>query len=189
MEQPRLGAVVLTGGTAVRLDGADKASLEVAGRTLLERALDNLPACRDVVVVGPQVPTVRPVTFRAEDPAFGGPAAGLVAGLGGFPVLPGRVAVLAVDLPRVTPQTWQRLDAAYAGDGALLVDPDGHRQPLCGLYSGPALRAAGAEAVHGMSMHALLEGLDLVEVPAEPGETRDVDTWADVRELREAFGG
>ena len=39
MEQPPLGAIVLTGGTAVRLDGADKASLEVGGRTLLDRAL------------------------------------------------------------------------------------------------------------------------------------------------------
>ena len=31
--------MILAGGTAVRLDGADKASLELAGRTLLEHAL------------------------------------------------------------------------------------------------------------------------------------------------------
>ena len=35
-------AVVLAGGTAARLGGADKASIEHAGRTLLEWALDAL---------------------------------------------------------------------------------------------------------------------------------------------------
>ena len=35
----RLGAVILTGGTAARMDGVDKASIEVGGVTLLERAL------------------------------------------------------------------------------------------------------------------------------------------------------
>lgn len=187
MEQPRLGAIVLTGGTAVRLDGADKASIEVAGQTLLERALEALPECRDVVVVGPEVHTRRPVTFRAEDPPFGGPAAGLVAGLGGFPRLPERVAVLAVDLPYVTVATWQRLEAAYAGGGAVLVDEGGRRQPLCGLYSTSALVAAGSGDMHGSSMRRLLDGLDLVDVPSVGDEARDVDTWADVRALREAL--
>ena len=34
-----LAAVVLAGGTAVRLGGVDKASIELAGRTFLEHAL------------------------------------------------------------------------------------------------------------------------------------------------------
>ena len=187
MEQPPLGAIVLTGGTAVRLDGADKASLEVGGRTLLDRALANLPDCRDVVVVGAEVHTERPVTFRLEDPPFGGPAAGLIAGLSGFPVVPERVAVLAVDLPYVTPATWQRLAGAYTRDGVVLVDADGRRQPLCGLYSAAALARAGEAAVQGMSMHALLADLDLAELAAVDDEARDVDTWADVRDLREAI--
>lgn len=189
MEQPRLGAIVLTGGTAVRLDGADKASLEAGGQTLLDRALGSLPPCRDVVVVGEEVHTERPVTVRREDPPFGGPAAGLIAGLGGFPILPERVAVLAVDLPYVSAATWQRLEDSYASDGAVLVDADGRRQPLCGLYSTAALAVAGAGDVHGLSMRRLLEALDLVEVSAVGEEARDVDTWADVRALREALGG
>ncbi|HEX7739803.1 MAG TPA: molybdenum cofactor guanylyltransferase [Marmoricola sp.] len=186
MEQPPLGAIVLTGGTAVRLDGADKASLEVGGRTLLDRALANLPDCRDVVVVGPEVHTDRPVTFRLEDPPFGGPAAGLIAGLGGFPFRPERVAVLAVDLPYVTPATWERLAAAYARDGAVLVDADGRRQPLCGLYATASLARSGGDGAQGSSMRALLADLDLVEVAAVGAEARDVDTWADVRDLRES---
>jgi hypothetical protein len=34
-----------------------------------------------------------------------------------------------------------------------------------------------------MPLHRLLEGLDLVDVPPEADEGRDVDTWADLRDL------
>ena len=72
METDRLGAVVLTGGSAVRLDGADKASIELGGLTLLEHALGALVDVDEVVVVGDHVPTTRPVTFTREDPRHGG---------------------------------------------------------------------------------------------------------------------
>ena len=71
--------------------------------------------------------------------------------------------------------------------GVVLVDADGRRQPLCGLYSAAALARAGEAAVQGMSMHALLADLDLAELAAVDDEARDVDTWADVRDLREAI--
>ena len=103
-----------------------------------------------------------------------------------LPARPSRVAVLAVDLPYVTAATWQRLDAAYAGDGAVLID-DGGRRALCGVFSTPALVAAGSGDVHGLSMRRLLDGLELVDVIAIGDEACDVDTWADVRALREAF--
>ena len=38
-------------------------------------------------------------------------------------------------------------------------------------------------------MRALVGGLDLAEVPALTWEARDVDTWADLTELRERLGG
>jgi molybdopterin-guanine dinucleotide biosynthesis protein A len=59
----RLGAVVLAGGTGARLGGVDKAALEVDGVTLLERTLTATMAATEVVVVGPEVPTSRPVTW------------------------------------------------------------------------------------------------------------------------------
>jgi molybdopterin-guanine dinucleotide biosynthesis protein A len=181
----RLGAVVLAGGGAVRLGGADKSSVEAGGRTMLEHALDALVDVDDVVVVGPAVPTERPVTFRREDPPGGGPAAAVVAGLTGFVRLPDRVVVLAVDMPRVRPATIRRLvEAAVSGDGAVLVE-DGHRQHLCGVYDAALLAAAGAGDTHGLPVHELLRAFDLVEVPAQGGEARDVDTWNDVRAWRE----
>jgi len=191
--QPRRGALVLTGGTAARMDGADKASIELDGVTLLERALAATVTAAEVVVVGEQVPTSRPVTWTREEPAGGGPAAGLLAGLDRFLHRPDLLAVLAVDMPRVTPGTFARLEGSLSSlteayDGALLVDPDGRRQPLCAVYRTHALeraRPADPEAEHGLSMHGLIDGLRLREVPAAPGEAVDVDTWRDLLWLRE----
>jgi molybdopterin-guanine dinucleotide biosynthesis protein A len=188
----RLGAVVLTGGTAARLDGADKASLEVDGVTLLERALHAVMAALDVVVVGEQVPTSRPVTFTREDPPHGGPAAGLLAGLDRLRPGLDLVCALAVDMPRVEAGTVARLTWAVEGDPAVdaacLVDDAGRRQPLAAVYRVAALQAArptAREDEHGLAMHRLVGGLRVAEVPAIGREARDVDTWEDVRSLRE----
>lgn len=186
-----LGAIVLTGGSAVRFQGADKASMEIAGLTLLEHVLGALAEVPDVVVVGEEVLTSRPVTFVREDPPGGGPAAGVLAGLSGFPRPPRLLVVLAVDMPMVTTATVGRLLLSTDEDGALLVDEDGRRQYLCAIYSGAALALAAPplEEQPGMSMRSLVAGLRLAEVPALSWEARDVDTWADLTELRERLDG
>ena len=185
---------MLTGGGGVRLGGADKASIEVGGRTLLEHALEALRDVGEVVVVGPDVPTSRPVTFTREEPVGGGPAAGLLAGLHRFARRPEHVVVLAVDMPLVTPDTVARLLRAAAGsDGAVLVDGDGRLQYLCAAYSVGALERArassGAEEGHGLAMGRLVGDLVLARVEAVGSEARDLDTWADLATLRETFGG
>jgi molybdopterin-guanine dinucleotide biosynthesis protein A len=187
-----LGAVVLTGGTAARMGGADKAVLQIGGVTLLERALAAVVAALEVVVVGSRVPTSRPVTWTVEDPPRGGPAAGLLAGLDRFASPPPElVAVLAVDMPRVHAGTVARLTWAVERDsgaaGAVLVDADGRRQTLAAVYRVAALAAArpgpgGRE--HGLSMRALVGPLRLAEVPAVGDEARDVDTWTDLGDLK-----
>jgi molybdopterin-guanine dinucleotide biosynthesis protein A len=188
-----LGAVVLAGGTGRRLGGIDKAALEVDGVTLLERALVATAAAREVVVVGPAVPTVREVIWAVEDPPLGGPAAGLLAGLRRFEAAPDLVAVLAVDMPRVGPATVARLtwavEADPAVDGAVLVDAGGRRQPLAAVYRTASLvasRAALADRDHGLPMRRLVGPLRLVDVPAVGDEARDVDTAADLADLRAA---
>jgi molybdopterin-guanine dinucleotide biosynthesis protein A len=192
-ERLRLGAVVLAGGTAARMGGVDKSAIELAGVTLLERALAATRSAVEVVVVGEQVPTTRPVTWTVEDPPRGGPAAGLLAGLDRFLVAPDLVAVLAVDMPRVTAGTVARLTAVVESDpgldGALLVDGAGRRQTLAAVYRHSALsaaRPADLEHQHGLPMRRLVARMRLAEVPAVDEEARDVDTWADVRDLRES---
>lgn len=182
--------MVLTGGSSVRLDGADKASIELGGLTLLEHALGAMLDVDEVVVVGDPVPTTRPVTFTREDPAGGGPAAGVLAGLRAFARRPDLLVVLAVDMPLVTSATVRRLRDAASGDGAVLVDEDGKLQYLCAAYRPEGLDRVrpSYEEEHGLSMRALVSGLELVRIPAYGPETRDLDTWADLVELRETFG-
>lgn len=186
-----VGAVVLTGGGAVRLGGADKATIEVGGRTLLEHVLAALADVTEVVVVGPEVPTSRPVTFTVEDPPGGGPAAGLLAGLERFVHRPAYVVVAAVDMPLVSRATVTRLVQAVTADGAVLVDDHDRLQYLCAVYSVAALeqarRADAGGDSHGLAMRRLVADLDLARVPAVGPEARDLDTWEDLTALRQAF--
>ncbi|MEU6080227.1 DUF6457 domain-containing protein [Streptomyces sp. NPDC047108] len=114
-------AVVLAGGAAKRLGGADKPGLTVGGRPLLDRVLD---ACADAsltVVVGSRRPTARPVRWAREEPPGAGPLAALDAGVrqATAPV----VLALSADLPFLPPTTVRTLLAALdrpvrAGDDA-----------------------------------------------------------------------
>ncbi len=177
--------VVLAGGRAARLGGADKAAVEHAGRSLLEHAIDACADADEVVVVGDPVPTTRPVTFCRERPRYGGPAAALLTGRDVLARRPAELGLLAVDMPRVTPRTFRRLRAAASGhDGAFLTDAGGRRQ-LAGVLAVDRLDAVrpDAEAWHGMAIHRLLAALDIADVAPESDEGRDVDTWADLREL------
>jgi molybdopterin-guanine dinucleotide biosynthesis protein A len=178
-------AIVLAGGQATRLGGADKATIEVDGRSLLEHALDAVIDAAEVVVVGHSVPTDRPVTFVLEDPRHGGPVAGLLTGRDALLRRTPSLAVLAVDMPRLTARTFRRLyDAAAGHDGAILTDPDGRRQ-LAFVVSTARLDAVrpDREGQHGLALKALLEPLDLVDVASEGNEHRDIDSWTDLRDL------
>jgi molybdopterin-guanine dinucleotide biosynthesis protein A len=178
-------AVVLAGGRATRLGGFDKASVEVDGRSLLAHALEAVVDAAEVVVVGPQAWADRPVTFVVEDPRHGGPVAGLMTGVESLLRRTPWLAVLAVDMPRVTPSTFRRLrEAAEGHDGAVLVDPEGRRQPVL-VVDRARLEAVAPdrEARHDAALHRLLGRLDLVEVASVGVEHRDIDTWADLRDL------
>jgi len=178
-----VSAVILAGGTAARLGGADKAGIEYAGRTFLELALAAVAATGEVVVVGEPVPTSRPVTFVREDPPLGGPVAGLLAGRRALAHGPDVLVVLAVDMPRVTHETVVRLlDAATGQDGAVLVDDDGRRQ-LVLVVRTDRLDAVAPDDPHGYSVRALLAPLDLADVASLGDEARGVDRWEDLREL------
>ena len=180
-------AVILARGRASRLGGTDKASIELHGRTMLDRALDAVVDAAEVVVVGEQVPTERPVTFVIEDPAYGGPVAALLTGrdhlLRTCPI----VVVLAVDMPFVTSSTLRRLQLAAVGhDGAVLTDPEGRRQLALLLdLSRLDVVQPEREARHDAALRDLLAPLDLVEVAPVGFEHRDVDSWSDLRDISE----
>ena len=193
--------MVLAGGRAERLGGADKAALDVDGVSLLERALAAVAAARDVVVVGDERPTSRDVTWVREEPAYGGPVAATYAGVDALirdsPVrfrssetentaeldwtIP--ILVLAVDMPDVTAGTVRRLLGGVAGrDGAVLVD--GGRRHLAFAVSRAALDRVRPEPTTGAAMRGLWSALDLAEVPALGEEAHDVDLWSDLGPTR-----
>jgi molybdopterin-guanine dinucleotide biosynthesis protein A len=182
MEDPlsSYAAVVLAGGTGERLGGVDKAALVVDGRTLLDHALASFAGAGEVVVVGDERPAPAGVRFVREDPPYGGPAAGLLAGRDALTTDPAWLAVLAVDMPHVTATTWRRLaGAAGDHDGAALVDADGRRQLALLVRTGRLDEVRPAETDR-LAVHRLLAPLDLVGVPAEGREARDLDHPSDL---------
>lgn len=151
----RYDVVVLTGGRAARLGGVAKPGLLVGGVPIAARVLAAVPDAARRIVVGEPVAGVAVDVVTREEPAGGGPVAGLAAGLA--EVTAPVVAVLGGDLPFVTAGVVRDLRSAL-GPGvsaAMLVDGSGRDQYLCAVWSVPALRAAlaavRAERVDGLA--------------------------------------
>ncbi|MET9777702.1 NTP transferase domain-containing protein [Streptomyces sp. NPDC006367] len=179
-------AVVLAGGAARRLGGADKPGLRVGGRTLLDRVLAACAGARTTVVVADPRPTARPVTWAREEPPGGGPLAALAAGL--RHTTAEYVVAVSADLPFLTGPAVGRLPAALAAgdaDGVLLTDADGRDQPLVAAYRAAALRRGLAAltgdgpGLAGLPLRRLTAGLRLVRLPGAAASF-DCDTWDDV---------
>ena len=187
-------AVVLAGGGARRLGGADKPGLRVGGRALLDRVLTACAGARTTVVVADPRPTPRPVRWAREDPPGAGPVAALDAGL--RHTTADTVVVLSADLPFLEVATVRRLLTALrtgGTEGALLTDADGRDQPLVAAYRAPALRreltalmeaasmsgSAAGGGLTGLPLRRLTAALDLTRVP-DPVASFDCDTWDDL---------
>ncbi|WP_431959016.1 NTP transferase domain-containing protein [Actinacidiphila sp. bgisy160] len=191
-EQPH-DAVVLAGGAARRLGGADKPGLPVAGRALIDRVLDACAGAATTVVVGPRRPTARPVAWAREEPPGGGPLPALFAGL--REVTADVVLVLAADLPFLSRTTVDALLAALRGaegaDGVVLTDSDGRDQTLAATYRTEALRqhlaliAAEHGTLSGLPLRLLTGELALRRLPDPTGQASfDCDTWDDLSTAR-----
>jgi len=155
-------ALVLAGGRGSRLRGDEKASITIGGTSVLDHLLSSLPETIPVVVVGPEGPTQRAVTFLREWPIHGGPVAGIASGLEAVstPV----TVLLAVDMPWAGRLAELLVAELTSCDAAALVpvDGSGFRQPLCAVVRTQALRGAlqdlGDPA--GRSMRDLISLLD-----------------------------
>jgi molybdopterin-guanine dinucleotide biosynthesis protein A len=183
---PVWDAVVVAGGRARRLGGRDKPALEVAGRSLLDTALDAVAAARIAVVVGPKRPVGSTVRWAQEEPQGGGPLAALAAGLRELPPGSDVVAVLAADLPAVDAGTVDTLVRAIEGDGVVAADSSGRAQPLLAAYRMVALRRAltAIGDAHGMPMRWLLGTLELATLDVG-NAADDIDTPGDLARWQE----
>lgn len=197
-------AVVLAGGAASRLGGADKPALAVGGRMLLDRVLAACASADRTVVVGPRRPTALPVRWTREQPAGGGPLPALAAGMAALTGAdrPAAVVVLAADLPFLAAHTVAALVEALAGPGAgacegvVLTDPGGRDQPLAAAYLAEPLRREIAlistehGTLNGLPLRLLTRELTLRRIADPTGEASfDCDTWDDVAAARARLGG
>lgn len=180
-----IGAVVLTGGRASRLGGADKGRIAVAGRPMIDSVVGAAAAVADPVI------TVGPGGDTREDPPFSGPVAGIAAGLAALPEWVDVVVVVACDLPDLDADTLRSLVAALGGTGggarpaaALAVDAAGRDQYVLAAWDRRALaaRLAALErsgGVGGRPVRTLYDDEVVTRVPVGAAG-RDVDTWADL---------
>ncbi|MCX4395473.1 molybdenum cofactor guanylyltransferase [Streptomyces sp. NBC_00053] len=184
-------AIVLAGGAAKRLGGADKPGIRVGGRALLDRVLAACADASTTVVVGGRRSTVRPVVWTYEEPRGGGPLAALDAGI--RRTTAERVLVLSADLPFLGAETVATLLAAAGQgqrDGALCTDQEGRDQPLVAVYRADPLRrelallATEHGGLSGLPLRLLTPELDLARVAADPLASFDCDTWEDIASAR-----
>ncbi|MGW7485406.1 DUF6457 domain-containing protein [Streptomyces sp. NPDC054786] len=164
--------IVLAGGAARRLGGADKPALSVGGRPLLDRVLAACPDTALTVVVGPHRPTTRAVVRALEDPPGGGPLAALDAGLR-HTTAP-TVLVLSADLPFLTAATVQSLlaaatESAAAGPGG--GSPHGDSAPREGFAPHGVSAPRGGEAARDGAMLQDASGRDQPLVAAYRAES------------------
>jgi molybdopterin-guanine dinucleotide biosynthesis protein A len=132
-------AIVLAGGRGRRMK-ADKARLDVGGRTLLEHVLAQVEPLFDEVLVslspGQDAPPL-PAASRARavhDARPGlGPIGGLLAGLKAARTE--ACAVIACDIPEIdVPLLRMLAEAATAADIAVPLGPSGLYEPLFAVY-------------------------------------------------------
>lgn len=182
-------AIVLAGGAGKRLGGVDKPALEVAGVSLLDRALAACSQARTVVVVGYPRPTSRPVRWTVERPLRGGPLAGLGAGLEALRPDVESVVVLAADMPYLKASDVARTVSALPGhDAAVFADETGTLQPLAAAYAAGPLAAAVAALgeLRHQPVRRVLDELRTVTV-AGRGATQDCDTHDQLEAARRAL--
>jgi molybdopterin-guanine dinucleotide biosynthesis protein A len=101
------------------------------------------------------------------------------------------IAVLAADLPGIDAAAVNRLSTALnapaSGDtelrgGAVLLDPNGRRQYLIGVWRRGALRDAIGRrpSWRDAALRDLLAPIGVVEVPGSDREAADIDTPTDL---------
>lgn len=144
--------VILAGGSSTRM-GRDKATVEVAGRSMAEWVTEALSrVCEEVASAGRPLPGLESV----PDPGLvgRGPLAGLV---GAFHRFPGRaLAVVAVDQPWVRVDTLARLGELAAEEAVVPVDA-GVRQTTCAIYPAALVEVAERELAGEGSLQSLLD--------------------------------
>jgi len=137
-----VGAIILAGGNAVRLGGANKAILRVGGERFIDRILRVLAPLFDSFMIVTQDPGPYAglgASVVADEREGLGPLMGLYSGLKASRC---NVSfVTAVDTPMVSPRLVERMLRTEGQYDAMVPRWNGNLEPLCALYSHRCLPA------------------------------------------------
>ncbi|MDK8500214.1 NTP transferase domain-containing protein [Corynebacterium pseudodiphtheriticum] len=183
-----LAVIILAGGRSERMGGIDKSTIRLNGTRLIDHQLAGVLSLgvekRAIVIVSTKQLAAE-ISHTAENPAFGGPLAGISAGLSAIPTGAQRVAILSVDAP----DSWQLLPALMAEltrhterDAAIIEDEAGIANPLCSVWKSERLQANLAEigAAHNKPARALVHHADWIGVDGGGLEV-DYDSLAELK--------
>ncbi len=171
-------AAILMGGEARRFGGRDKGGLLIAGRTILERQIDELSEIADDILIvgsrkntdgpakaGRPVPAGHRVRFVPDRVAGCGPLGGLDAALAA--AQSDALIVIACDMPFVTAAFLRHLQALTHGADAVVPRTEHGYHPVCAVYTQtcrPAVDEALAE--RRLAMNELLKRIHMRVVEA-----------------------
>lgn len=154
-------AVVLLAGGEGRRIGGGKPLRTLGGRTLLDRAMEQARRWSEIVAIAVRDPaqvTSTGVALLIDDPAIGGPLAGLSSALS-YTSQQGCDSVLTLpcDCPFLPTDLLERLAAARAP--AAIACSGGQQHPVCGLWRAeardalPAYLSTGRRSLGGFAEH------------------------------------
>ena len=169
---PSFTGLVFAGGRSTRM-GRDKASLPLAGRTLLARAVETIRRAGGTpIVLGPPRPDAEILGARSLDDGGEGPLAALRLGIASTP---GPWFALACDLPLLRAEAIAALVARLEGHDAVVPRAAGRLQVLAAAYGPSALPVLEAAIAAGeFAVHAAVQSLRARVVEAD--ELRE---WGD----------
>ena len=160
-------AVLLTGGRSAR-HGAEKASVTIEGRTVLERMLAELDRAQvQVTVLGTD--PVEGRAFQKDEHEHAGPAAALKR----FRPTTGIVFVASCDLPLFRAELVAVLRDKIQSHDAAIPTIAGRQQYLCALYKRNAFEKWAA--TEGDSMQDLVKAINTIEVSESELEQSGID--------------
>lgn len=174
--------------------GADKASVVIAGRTMLDHVSQAVrQVSKEVIVAGREAADGDLTAVPDRGESHQGPLAGLAAVRAEHPQA--LLVVVAVDQPWVRPETLRALVSKATTLPVLPVEA-GIRQTTCAVYPAPALDGIDDELAAGGSIQSLLDRVSFVPVTedewSEWGEDGrswySADTMAAVEAGIERFG-
>jgi len=143
-----VSCVILAGGESKRM-GTDKAHVQLAGRTLIERVLATVTPLFDDVMISARDNAVEidGTRFVQDRYAGRGPVIGLCAAM--QEARHSYLFAIACDMPFVTSELIEFL--ASSPDGYDMVVPvrGGRPEPLCALYSTACLKALAGRVENG----------------------------------------